>query len=99
MGEVYPATDAKMAHLPGVKAAVHAKGREIQSTAQSLLASHRHTGAARIDGETQDTDYVIYLVDPAALSIEFGRSGYTTKRGGHVGPMEGLHVLRRAAGI
>jgi hypothetical protein len=46
----------------------------------------------------QGTDYLVSLVDPAALSIEFGRAGYTTKGGGHVGPMEGLHILRRAAG-
>lgn len=96
---VYANIDARIAHLPGVKAAVHAKGREFETTAKALLASHRRTGEARIEGHKEDTDYVVSLVDPAALSIEAGRGGYTTKSGAKVGPMEGLHVLRRSAGI
>jgi hypothetical protein len=96
---VYPGVDAKLAHLPSVKAAVHAKGREIEARANTFLAPHHRTGEAHIEGEVQDTDYVVSLVDPAALSIEFGRGGYTTKSGAQIGPAEGLHVLRRAAGI
>jgi hypothetical protein len=95
---VYRGVDAKVAHMAGVKAAVHANGREIEARAQAFLASHHRTGEAHIEGDVQGTDYLVSLVDPAALSIEFGRAGYTTKGGGHVGPMEGLHILRRAAG-
>ncbi len=99
MASVYPGTDAWIAHLPGVKAEVHEHGRKVEATARALLASHRQAGDARIEGETQDTDYIVSLVDPAALSIEYGRGGYTTKGGGRVGPMEGLQILGRAAGI
>jgi hypothetical protein len=96
---VYKGMDAKIAHMAGVKAAVHAKGREIEARANVFLAPHRRTGQAHIEGDVEDTDYVVSLVDPAALSIEFGRGGYTTKSGAQIGPAEGLHVLRRAAGI
>lgn len=103
MGTIYPKCDDWIAHGRGVKAAVHAKGREVEATARALLAPHRRTGDAHIEGHKEDTDYVIELVthggNIAALSIEYGRAGYTTDSGAHVGPAEGLHVLRRSAGI
>lgn len=103
MGRVYAKANDWIAHQKGVKAAVHAKGREVEAAAHALLAPHRRTGEAHIEAHKEDTDYVIELVTPggniAALSIEFGRAGYTTKSGAQIGPAEGLHVLRRAAGI
>jgi hypothetical protein len=96
---VYPGVDAKMAHLPGVKAAVHAKGREIE--ARRTCSWRRTTAPARrtsrATSRTPTTWCPWSTLRP--LSIEFGRGGYTTKSGAQIGPAEGLHVLRRAAGI
>jgi hypothetical protein len=108
MGRIYAKADDWIAHQKGVKAAVHAKGRETEAAAKAFLEPHHRSGDAHIEARKEDTDYVIELVatgdgnttgQAAVLSIEFGRSGYTTKSGAHVGPAEGLHVLRRAAGI
>jgi len=97
MAVVYKGTDAYVAHMPGVKKAVHAHGREVKSRAERLLAQHRAQGVARIEGEVQNTDYLVSLVDKAALSIEYGREGFTREDGVRVGPMVGLRILGRAA--
>lgn len=85
-----------IAHLPGVKDAVHDKGRAIQNRAEALFAPHNHPGRHEIVGEKQSTDYLIHLEGPAPLSVEFGRESYTTKDGHQVGSMEGLRILGRA---
>lgn len=91
--------NAYIAHMPGVKKAVRAKGREIQGRAEALFAAHNRPGGHEITGERRDTDYLVSLVGPAPLSVEFGRGPFTRDDGVHVGPMEGLHILGRAAGL
>lgn len=89
-----------VAHMPGVKASVFAEGRDIQARAEAIFASHNRPGGHEIDGTKQDTDYLVLLVGPVPIVIEYGREGYTTQRGGHtveVGPMQGLHILGKAA--
>ena len=92
-GSDHDAVNAYIAHMPGVKAAVGAEGREIFARAKARLAAHRDTGAARIEFSRQDTDALIHLVDEAAVSIEYGREGGTDVTGRKKGPMEGLHIL------
>lgn len=99
MAQVYPGTDDYVAHMRGVKAAVHKHGRGVEARAKALLAAHRSEGVAKIKGETQNTDYLVSLVDDAALSIEYGREGFTREDGVYVGPMVGLRILGRAADI
>lgn len=104
MAVVYPNCDEIVARQAGVKATVRAKGKEIEGTARALLAQHRETGHASITGEIAGggKDYLVSLEDPGgnAVAIEMGRGGFTRKSDGRfIGPMEGLHVLGRAAGI
>jgi hypothetical protein len=109
MAKVYKRANDWIAHQKGVKAMVHAKGREVEATAKAFLEPHRSSGDAHIEAHKEDTDYVVELVahgtgkkysaQAAVLAIEYGRAGYTTKSGAQIGPAEGLHVLRRAAGI
>jgi hypothetical protein len=101
---VYPNCDEIVARQAGVKAAVRAKGKQIEGEARALFAMHDHPGGASIEGEVAGNgkDYLVSLVDPGgnAVAIEFGRGGFTRKSDGrYIGPMEGLHVLGRAAGI
>lgn len=95
--------NAYIAHMPGVKGAVHAEGRQVESRADALFAAHNRPGRHEIVGETQDTDYVVSLEGPAALSVEYGREGFTQERADgsrrDIGPMEGLHILGKAANL
>jgi hypothetical protein len=84
--------------LPEVQRAVEERADEIAAAAERNLAAHRKTGAAKITVDHSGTDSTVYLEDDnghgAALSIEYG----------HVDPdsgeyVEGLYVLRRAAGL
>lgn len=97
------AVDAYIAHLAGVKAAVHTEGREIQSRAEAAFAAHDRPGGHRIVGEKQNTDYLVSLEGPAPLVIEFGREGFDQKRPDgstrHVGPMQGLRILGKAGNL
>lgn len=88
--------DSIAAHMTGVKAEVVTEGKRREALARARLAQHRHSGAAQVTGHREDTDYVVELADEAALSIEYGREGFTREDGVSVGPMEGLHILGRA---
>lgn len=88
-----------IAHLPGVRREVVAVGKEIQSRAETLFAAHDRPGGHRIVGEKGDTDYHVILEGPVPVVIEFGREGFTRADGRHIGPMQGLHILGRAAGL
>jgi hypothetical protein len=72
---------------------------DISIRAEGLLAAHRFEGKAKIDVDQGDVDRYVILDDSddlfAALSIEFGRKPGPDGTGG----MEGLAVLRRAAGL
>jgi hypothetical protein len=88
-----------VSHLPGVKAAVADAALEIGVKAEANLALHRDTGAASIEVEQGRVDSYVYLVDDAAMSIEFGHwvgGKYKTDKPRHV---EGLYIISRAAGI
>jgi hypothetical protein len=104
MAVVYANCDEVVARQAGVKAAVRAKGKEIEGAATGLLGQHRETGNASIVGEVAGNgkDYLVSLVDPGgdAAAIEFGRGGFHRKSDGrYIGPMQGLHILGRAAGV
>lgn len=76
--------------------AVAAAARKLGDRASTKLASHRADGHAQIVTEAaNDVDWLVALVDPAWISIEFGRGAYDTATR-HVGPMEPLRILRGA---
>lgn len=95
--------NAFIAHMGGVTKAVHDEGRQIESRAKAAFAAHDRPGGHEIVGERQDTDYVVSLVGPAPMSVEFGREGFTQTRADgstrEIGPMEGLHILGKAANL
>lgn len=92
MAFVYKGTDATIAHLPGVKAEVHAAGSKAQTIALGKLNGHRDERAAHNVTMTMGaTDAHVELAGPAAESIEFGHF-HVTDQG--VQYTEGLHILR-----
>lgn len=94
--------DAFIAHMPGVKRVVHAEGKSIQAKAETLFASHDRPGGHRIVGEKAPiggTDWIVSLEGPVPVVIEFGREGFTRTDGRRIGPMQGLHILGKAAGL
>lgn len=99
MATVYKHTDEIVAHLPGVVNAVHKEGRKITKRAKVIRGTHFAQGEARIEGNAHGIDYLISLVDKAALSIEFGRSEFTRDDGVRISGHPPLAILRRAAGL
>ncbi|MEO3851753.1 DUF5403 family protein [Streptomyces sp. B8F3] len=97
MASVDPRLGHRVASLPGVKAAVRARGNRIAAAARSNLAAHRAAGNADIEVSRGRTDVVVALVDVAALSIEYGRAAYVSPSGRRVGGMQGLYIMTRAA--
>lgn len=91
MAEVYDYAPRVVSRLPGVRAEVAAKGSEIAARARASLAGHRETGASKIRVERRSPDYLVHLVDDAALAIEFGG----VKRDGTV--VQGLYIMTNAA--
>lgn len=97
MATVRPNLDDIVAHMPGVRAAVTAKAREIEARAKALLSEHRHEGESKIRRERAGgPDSLVSLVDPAALSIEYGHGEYV-RNGRRIGASQGLYVMTRAA--
>ena len=98
MAEVNRNLDRELSRLPGVTAQVRATAGRIATTAEQVLAGHRtgEVDGARIEVRHERVDSLVVLEDPASLSIEFGRSEFTTGAGRTVGAMEGLHILGRA---
>ncbi len=89
-----------VAHLPGVKAALREEADAIGARAEGLLAAHFKGGGAHVEVTSGRVDSHVALVDPAALSIEYGHAGFTRASDGrHVGPSEGLHILAKAADL
>lgn len=99
MATVYKGTDAYIAHMRGVKVGVREKRDEVAKAARALLREHRATGDHAIRVAMEDTDGLVILEGRSPLSVEFGRSAYTRSDGRYVGPMEGLNILGRAAGL
>lgn len=90
---IYPTCNEDVAHLAGVIAAVNATAQEGAARARSILAAHFHTGASSIEVSQGDVDSFVSLVDPAAISIEFGRSGAMGR-----GTSQGIFAITRAFG-
>lgn len=90
----------EISKLPGVRDYVRGVGGEIYWRAKDLLAAHRDTGNAEIEINEPDTydhwGVNIWLVDPAALSIEFGHFVFNQ---GFPRFVAGLYILHRAAGL
>lgn len=95
---IYPfATNEWFAKRRVVRRALRQEANEIESRAKARLAAHRHPGddsRAIITHTRGDLDHFINLVDPAALSIEFG---HFTKDGSSF--VEGLFIVLGAAGL
>jgi hypothetical protein len=96
---VYARTDDRVAHMRGVKVGVRLLRDEVAAAAEALLAQHRRTGEHRIVKVMEDTDGLVILEGRAAITLEYGRGGYTRDDGTYVGPMEPLNILGRAAGL
>lgn len=96
MPSIYGNIEDAVAHLPGVVAAVAAKGEEIAAVARTRLAAHRDSGNAKIEVSHGVTDTFVELVDPAAMTIEFGRAEGVDRTGRRKGRMQPLHILTGA---
>lgn len=81
---------ARLAHSE-----VKAAAERIAVEARRDLAEHRDTGASRIDLERAGVDYLVSLVDPGAMTIEYGRAGGRDRKGRTYRPQEGKHILGR----
>lgn len=98
MAEVVPNLDRRIAGLTGVQAAVKAVTEQVASVARADLEQHRQSGEHQIVVERPNhLDYDIVLTGPAAVTVEYGRDGYTRPDGTNVGPMDGLGIMRHAA--
>lgn len=99
MAVVYPNTNDRVAHMPEVRKAVRLLRDEYARSARANLRAHRETGNHRIRTLMEDTDGLVILEGRDPLAVEYGRAGYVRDDGVTVGPMDGLHILGRAAGI
>lgn len=91
---IEPDCNETVAHLSGVIAAVYAKAQEGGARARSILEAHRHTGASSIEVSMGNApDSFVSLVDPNAISIEFGRVGTMGR-----GTSRGVYAVTRAFG-
>lgn len=82
-----------------VQAALAALASQIAGRARANLASHRQTGAAHITVTHGRVDSYVNLVDPAAVSIEFGHFVGGKYAGDTPKYVPGLYILSRAAGL
>lgn len=94
MAIVYRSCNETVAHLPGVVGAVRAAGERGAAGAKAILAAHFETGASKIEVKYGRTDTVVSLVDKAAVSIEFGRTGARGR-----GASQGVFALTGGFGI
>ena len=90
-----------IAKIPGVRDAVREQAGEVYFKATDLLSAHRRTGQSEIQIDTPDTydtwGVNVYLVDEAALSIEFGH--FVMMANGFPRYVAGLYILHKAAGL
>jgi len=82
-----------VSHQKGVKRSTLKVAREIGGIAAGRLAGHRYSGHARIEVTQGDTDAFASLVDPAALSIEFGHYLGSQELGTTRPFIRGLHLF------
>ncbi|WP_439377828.1 DUF5403 family protein [Amycolatopsis lexingtonensis] len=89
-----------VSHIPGVKAEVAEAALEIGVRAETKLLRHQKTGSHRIEVEQGRTDSFVWLVGPAALSVEFGHWVYNDdEQVEPLGYAEGLYIITEAAGL
>lgn len=82
-----------VSHLRGVRKETLSTAREIGAIAEARLAPHRKTGQAHIEVSQGDVDAFASLVDPAALSIEFGHYLGSEELGAGRQFIRGLHLF------
>lgn len=82
-----------VANLSGVKGSVRKTANEMRVIVEGRLAPHRKTGQARIEVSYGKTDAYVSLVDPAALSIEFGHYLGNEELGSKRYFVRGLHLF------
>lgn len=99
MASVVPNINSVVAHLAEVKAEVHAEALAIKGRAEANLARHHKTGSHHIAIEVEDTDRVVNLVGPAALSVEYGHIAFKGRRRLRAEPVPGTRIIRDAAGL
>ncbi|MFG1602849.1 DUF5403 family protein [Actinoplanes sp. NPDC049265] len=102
MAKIYRRATKQVAQNEGVQAELEARTFEIAARAEVELVRHRQDGDAEIDIEHGDVDWYVILSDErgqkAAMSIEYGRAGYTDPETGEQwGAMDGLFILHNAA--
>jgi hypothetical protein len=83
----------EISHLPGVVQSVRAVANELAGIANGRLAPHRRTGQAHIEVSHGKVDAYVSLVDPAALSIEFGHYYGRQELGTRRTFVRGLHLF------
>lgn len=88
-----------VSHEVGVRDAVHQEAVSIAGRAERNLAPHHKTGRAHIEVGQGKVDSFVSLVDPAAISIEFGHFMDNGEIEAEITYVPGLYVLTRAAGL
>lgn len=81
---------------PGMRAATRYEAEGIGFKAEANLARHKYEGQAKIEVSSGTVDAFVSLVDPNALSIEFGHNITNAKNGPVLGYVHGLGILRGA---
>jgi len=79
----------KVSHLDGVIGSVEFYADTVRSRAESVLSAHREEGKHSIGMYEEDTDRIVTLDGPAAMSVEVGHHHH--KSGEWV---EGINTLR-----
>jgi hypothetical protein len=77
----------------GVRRATRNVADDIADVARGRLAPHRKTGQAHIEVSQGKVDAFVSLVDPAALSIEFGHYLGSEELGTNRRFVRGLHLF------
>lgn len=99
MASVIPNIDSVIAHLKEVKAEVHLAALAVKGRAEANLGRHHKTGTHSIQMDKQDTDRVVNLVGPNAISVEYGHIAYRGKKRLRAEPVPGTRIIRDAAGL
>lgn len=99
--KIYPpkVVNTIVSHRPGVKAEIAKEAQIAKARAEARLAQHRDTGAAQVVVTRDHIDYLVELVDKAAVSIEFGhfvKGKYETDEPKFV---PGLYIISEATGL
>ncbi|SDJ74513.1 DUF5403 family protein [Streptomyces indicus] len=89
MARVSRNLDARIAHLPAVRAAVRAELEARAARVQAVVDQHVHTGRLRasLRVESNTTDSTVSIAHPLVMSINYG---HTATNGRWV---EGIHAI------